>query len=64
MIFISLTTIPPRFINIFEKLYNFYNNQTVKPDKIILNICHYYKRFNSNIEINKLDDYYLKLNVF
>lgn len=62
MILISLTTIPPRFNNIFEKLYNFYNEQLLKPDKIILNICYYYKRFNNDtINIDKMDYFYLKL---
>ncbi len=59
MLVISLTTIPPRFNNIFKKLYDLYETQTFKPDLIILNICKEYKRFSEKINIDD-DNIYLK----
>lgn len=41
---VSLTTIPPRFINIEKTLYSILD-QTLKPNKIFLNVPINYKRF-------------------
>jgi len=57
MIYVSLTTIPSR-INSISHSINSFLDQTVKPDKIFLNIPRKYKRFNSIItddQIPKLD---------
>ena len=62
MIIISLTTIPPRIDKICNKLYDFYNTQTIKPDKIILNICKDYKRFGKLDFDFDNDNYYNKIN--
>ena len=52
MIYVSLTTIPERIKNI-EKSINSIISQTLKPDKIVLNIPYKYERFNNVIS----DDY-------
>ena len=57
MIYVSLTTIPERIKNI-EKSINSIISQTLKPDKIFLNIPYKYERFNNVIsdeEIPKFD---------
>ena len=57
MIYVSLTTIPERIKNI-EKSINSIISQTLKPDKIFLNIPYKYERFNkviSDEEIPKFD---------
>jgi len=41
---VSLTTIPSRIKNVYKTIENL-NNQTIKPDKIFLNIPNEYKRF-------------------
>ena len=48
MIYVSISTIPSRIKNV-EKSINSIIKQTVKPDKIFLNIPYKYKRFNSVI---------------
>ena len=67
---VSMSTIPERIKNINEILLNI-NKQTVKPDKIFLNIPYKYKRFKNksideseikkimidNLEINRCIDY-------
>ena len=68
MIYISISTIPPRIKNL-EKSVNSILNQTLKPDKIFLNIPYKYRRFensvldkdiptfeNKNVEITRCDD--------
>jgi GR25 family glycosyltransferase involved in LPS biosynthesis len=60
-IIISLTTIPPRFIeSIFEKVILSLYNQIVKPDFIVINLCYKYNRtFKYDIEkYNEKIDYY------
>jgi hypothetical protein len=57
MLIVSLTTIPPRSHDIFKKLFIFHQNQTLKPDKIILNICNKYTRFDDVINIDNADQY-------
>jgi hypothetical protein len=44
--YISMTTVPPRINKIKKILENFYENQTLKPHKIILNIPIKYNRFD------------------
>lgn len=55
---VSMSTIPSRIENINDILHNI-NNQTLKPNKIFLNIPYEYRRFkNSNIsetEIQKIN---------
>ena len=67
---VSLSTIPSRIKNIYKTIDNL-NNQTLKPDKIFLNIPRKYKRFknetisevdinslkNMNIEITRCEDF-------
>ena len=67
---VSMSTIPSRLININETLESI-TNQTLKPNKIYLNIPFNYKRFNNvkikdedlqkikfkNLEINRCEDY-------
>ena len=49
MIYISISTIPSRIKSI-DKTINSLLNQTLKPDKIFVNIPSKYKRFKNNIE--------------
>jgi len=53
MIYISISTIPPRLKNLNESV-NSLLNQTKKPDKIFVNIPYKYKRFNETIEDNQI----------
>ena len=67
---VSLTTIPSRIKNVYKTIENL-NNQTIKPDKIFLNIPIKYKRFKNdkirendiselkklNIEVIRCEDY-------
>ena len=67
---VSVSTIPSRLININETLESI-TNQTLKPNKIYLNIPFNYKRFSNvkikeedlqkikieNLEINRCEDY-------
>jgi|TARA_B100000929_G_scaffold144756_1_gene114653 hypothetical protein len=53
---VSLTTIPSRIKNVYKTIENL-NNQTIKPDKIFLNIPNEYKRFkNEKISENDIND--------
>ena len=69
MIYVSLTTIPPRIKNLEKSVYSLLN-QSRKPDKIFINIPHKYRRFkeiinndqipnfeDSRIEITRCEDY-------
>ena len=47
---VSMSTIPGRIDNINEIL-NKINEQTLKPNKIFLNIPHHFKRFKNEIII-------------
>ena len=49
MIYISISTIPSRIKSI-DKTINSLLSQTLKPDKIFVNIPNKYKRFKYNIE--------------
>ena len=49
MIYISISTIPSRIKSI-DKTINSLLSQTLKPDKIFVNIPNKYKRFKNNIE--------------
>ena len=49
MIYISISTIPSRIKSI-DKTINSLLNQTLKPDKIFVNIPSKYKRFKNNVE--------------
>ena len=53
MIYISISTIPPRLKNL-NKSVNSLLKQTRKPDKIFVNIPYQYKRFNETIEDNQI----------
>jgi len=53
MIYISISTIPPRLKNLNESV-NSLLNQTRKPDKIFVNIPYKYKRFSETIEDNQI----------
>ena len=48
---VSMSTIPSRVENIKDILDNI-NNQTLKPNKIFLNIPYKYKRFSNQIIIS------------
>tara|TARA_R110000868_G_scaffold410375_1_gene698219 strand:+ start:17 stop:724 length:708 start_codon:yes stop_codon:yes gene_type:complete len=66
MIYISLTTIPPRFKHIQSTIYSLLH-QTVKADKIILHIPHTYHNYGipnqddidtiNGVEIHRCEDY-------
>ena len=59
---VSLTTIPSRIKNVHKTIENL-NNQTIKPDKIFLNIPFEYKRFiNDKINENDINEL-KKLNI-
>ena len=51
-IVISLTTSPKRISNLKPIIDNLFN-QTMKPDKIVLNIPHIFKRTNQKYDIPK-----------
>ena len=53
MIYISISTIPPRLENLNESVQSLLN-QTRKPDKIFINIPYKYKRFSETIEDNQI----------
>jgi len=53
MIYISISTIPPRLKNLEESIESLLK-QTKKPDKIFINIPYKYERFNETIEENKI----------
>ena len=53
MIYISISTIPPRLKNL-NKSVNSLLKQTRKPDKIFVNIPYKYKRFSETIEDNQI----------
>jgi hypothetical protein len=53
MIYISISTIPPRLKNLNESIRSLLN-QTRKPDKIFINIPYKYKRFSETIEDNQI----------
>ena len=68
MIYVSVSTIPPRIRNIKKSIHSL-ENQTQKPDKIFLNIPYKYRRFengvldkdiptfeNKNVEITRCED--------
>lgn len=47
MLVVSLSTIPPRYNICLNNIHHFYESQTIKPDIIMLNICHNYERFEN-----------------
>ena len=53
MIYISISTIPPRLKNLNESVRSLLN-QTRKPDKIFINIPYKYKRFSETIKDNQI----------
>jgi len=53
MIYISISTIPPRLKNL-NKSVNSLLKQTRKPDKIFVNIPYQYKRFSETIDDNQI----------
>lgn len=46
-IFTSLSAIPPRQKNLYHSIESIVENQTVKPNLTVLNICETYSRFSS-----------------
>lgn len=55
MLIVSLASIPPRYESCLNNICNFWNTQIVKPDIMILNICHNYRRFK-NIDLIITDE--------
>ena len=53
MIYVSLSTIPQRLKNLNQSVESLLK-QTVKPDKIFINIPYNYKRFNETIKGNQI----------
>ena len=53
MIYISISTIPPRLKNLNESVQSLLK-QTRKPDKIFINIPYKYRRFNEIIKDNQI----------
>jgi len=53
MIYVSLSTIPQRLKNLNQSVESLLK-QTVKPDKIFINIPYNYKRFNETIKDNQI----------
>ena len=53
MIYVSLTTIPPRLKNLDKSIESLLN-QTQKPDKIFINIPSTYKCFPETIKYNEI----------
>jgi len=60
MIYISLTTIPPRIKNL-NKSVDSLLNQTQKPDKIFINIPYKYKRFDETIRDDQIPKFNNKI---
>ncbi len=56
MIYVSLTTIPKRLKNINKSIESLLM-QTLKPDKIFINIPNKYKRFEQNIEKSEIPNF-------
>ena len=56
MIYVSVTTIPQRIKTINKSIESLIN-QTVKPDKIFINIPKIYKRFEKKIEDNEIPNF-------
>ena len=56
MIYVSISTIPPRIKNL-EKSVESILNQTLKPDKIFINIPFKYRRFEEVIRDNQLPNF-------
>ena len=56
MIYVSISTIPPRIKNL-EKSVESILNQTLKPDKIFINIPFKYRRFKEAIGDNQLPNF-------
>ena len=53
MIYVSLTTIPPRVKNLYKSVESLLK-QSKKPDKIFINIPKKYERFAEVIEDNQI----------
>ncbi len=47
MVIVSLTTTPPKMFGLSSTIDSLFSNQKVKPDLIVVNVCHSYSRFNS-----------------
>ena len=61
--FISMTSIPPRFSSLQKTLYSI-QNQTIKPNKIFLNIPKNYQRFKTiDYDFKKLSDEFKNLSI-
>ena len=56
MIYVSLSTIPPRIKNL-EKSVESILNQTLKPDKIFINIPLKYRRFKEIIKVDQIPNF-------
>tara|TARA_B100000029_G_C17534276_1_gene944296 strand:- start:1012 stop:1743 length:732 start_codon:yes stop_codon:yes gene_type:complete len=56
MIYVSVTTIPPRIKNL-EKSIESLLNQTLKPDKIFINIPVKYSRFEETIRVDQIPNF-------
>jgi hypothetical protein len=56
MIYVSISTIPQRIKNL-EKSVNSILNQTLKPDKIFINVPKKFKRFKEEINDNQIQDF-------
>ena len=60
---ISMTSIPPRFSSLQKTLYSI-QNQTIKPNKIFLNIPKKYQRFKTiDYDFKKLSDEFKNLSI-
>ena len=53
MIYVSISTIPPRLKNLSETVEALLK-QTRKPDKIFINIPYRYKRFSETVKDNEI----------
>ena len=56
MIYVSISTIPQRFKNL-EKSVNSLLNQTLKPDKIFINIPKKFRRFKEEINDDQIEQF-------
>ena len=56
MIYVSLSTIPPR-INELSKSIDSLLNQTIKPDKIFINIPKKFRRFKEEIKDDQIPNF-------
>ena len=56
MIYVSLSTIPPR-INELSKSIDSLLNQTIKPDKIFINIPKKFRRFKEEIKDHQIPNF-------